>query len=461
MVCLQYEDLREGAMDELYNVGQKVAQENAGVGGIDPAAFAAMGGDPNQLADLLAGGNIEEYLQSYEQMLQEGTAPDFAGGGVMMDQVDHEGGVTTRPEPGFVIKTLDKQAGTKIFINVVASKHVEAPHMKSYTELEGEEGCRVPLSIGTPVEDFDKKGEPCVTYDVVANPEVVDESSREPSFREQVCQLCIAAISQKYKIELDARFKLPKIQYKGTTVQLQRIRKKKESQIQEMRNAESAAPMPGESASRRAAGESMPGAANAGGPQLPDFCTYYSAPGATALKDPFSMDWGSPPEEIAEAAKVPHLSGLDLPCYRVNAFQEKIRGTMRNKADREKEAAGERGEAEAHASAQKATKAMLAKRTCFVQVKLPDLDPHVPSLKQFGLEVSDECMRINFPMLPRSKTAAYASFTIWWPQQFSSAQAFADWDTKAEVLTVALPTEIEVSAEAADAFDQDLLDVVF
>lgn len=65
--------------------------------------------------------------------------------------------------------------------------------MKSYTELEGEQGCRVPLSIGTPVEathwvdkvpshqrfyasvlceDFDKKGEPCVSYDVVANPEV-------------------------------------------------------------------------------------------------------------------------------------------------------------------------------------------------------------------------------------------------------------------------------------------------
>lgn len=61
--------------------------------------------------------------------------------------------------------------------------------MKSYTELEGEQGCRVPLSIGTPVEagdalfsgsdfrdqfcleDFDKKGEPCISYDVVANPE--------------------------------------------------------------------------------------------------------------------------------------------------------------------------------------------------------------------------------------------------------------------------------------------------
>ena len=29
---------------------------------------------------------------------------------------------------------------------------LEAPHMKNYVELEGEQGCRVPLSIGTPVE---------------------------------------------------------------------------------------------------------------------------------------------------------------------------------------------------------------------------------------------------------------------------------------------------------------------
>eukprot|EP00931_Biecheleriopsis_adriatica_P115689 TRINITY_DN91456_c0_g1_i1.p1 TRINITY_DN91456_c0_g1~~TRINITY_DN91456_c0_g1_i1.p1 ORF type:complete len:449 (-),score=123.43 TRINITY_DN91456_c0_g1_i1:95-1441(-) len=448
-------------MDELYRVGQKVAQDNAGFPGMDPGLLAsALGGDanPDQLADLLAGGNMEEYLKSYEQMLQQGTAPDL-GLGQQLDQVDHEGGVTTRPEPGFVIKTKDSNAGTKIFINVVASEHVEAPHMKSYTELDGEEGCRVPLSIGTPVEDFDKKGEPCVTYDVVANPEVVKNSSDEPAFREQVVQLCIAAISQKYKLELDQRFKLPKIKYKGTTVQLQRIRKKKESQIQEMRNAESSAPLPGSSASRRASGDSTaPGGNRGDGPQAPDFAVFYALPNVPPLKDAFSRDWGAPPEDVEEAVKESHLSGLDLPCYRVNAFQEKIRGTMRNKADREKEP---QGEAEAAASASKATREMLAGRTCFVQVHLPDLDAHVPSLKQFGLEVSDECMRLNFPMLPRSKTSAYSHLTIWWPQLFCSAQAAADWDPKADMLTVCLPAESEVATQGEDTFDQDLLDAVF
>eukprot|EP00434_Breviolum_minutum_P043420 symbB.v1.2.038706.t1/scaffold6130.1/size20737/2 len=129
------------AMDELYNIGQKVAQ-----GGQLPDG--AMG-DPEQLAKLFQGANMEEYLQSYEKMLQEGIAPEMSA---PLDQVDHEGGITTRPEPGFVVKAKDSVSGTKIFINIVSSPHIEAPHMKSYTELEGEQGCRVPLSIGTPVE---------------------------------------------------------------------------------------------------------------------------------------------------------------------------------------------------------------------------------------------------------------------------------------------------------------------
>jgi len=445
-------------MDELYNVGQKVAQDNAGVGGLGGAGGAPdlAGMDPAALEALLSGGNMEEYLQSYEKMLQEGSAPDLGAMGPMLDQVDHEGGITTRPQPGFVIKTRDNQVGTKIFINVVGSEHVEAPHMKSMPEMEGEEGCRVPLSIGTPVEDFDKKGEPCVTYDVVTNPEVLENSATEPAFREQVVQLCIAAVAQKYKLELDQRFKLPKIQYKGTTVQLQRIRKKKESQIQEMRDANSDAPQPGQSASRRASGESGPRQASSDGPGAPDFCIYYSLPGSNSVSDAFERDWGAPPEDVQEAAKAQELSGLDLPCYRVDNFAEGIRGTMRNRAQRQ----AEESEEDSAVSAKKATREMLQGRTCSVQVRLPDLDPHVPSLKQFGLEVSDECMRITFPMLPRSKKVAYAPLTVWWPEHFCSAQAAAFWNPKLDILTVLLPTGSDEPAEAA-AFDTELLDAMF
>ena len=39
----------------------------------------------------------------------------------------------------------------------------------------------------------------------VANPETVMECSKTPAFRESVVNLCIAAVCQKYKVELDQR----------------------------------------------------------------------------------------------------------------------------------------------------------------------------------------------------------------------------------------------------------------
>merc|ERR1719343_1567058 len=139
--------------------------------------------DPSIEELLAGGGDIEQYLQSYEQMLSEGLVQQQAP---QLNQVDPEGGITVRPDPGFVVKTREVSSGMKVFLNIVSNEHVEAPHMKSFAELEGEEGCRVPLSVGTPVEDFDKKKEPCVTYDLVANPTVVQECQSTPAFKETV-----------------------------------------------------------------------------------------------------------------------------------------------------------------------------------------------------------------------------------------------------------------------------------
>jgi len=449
-------------MDDLYRVGERVAQENAGFpgagfpggglppgfpGGGLPPGFPG-GGEGQSLEELLGGGaDIEEYLQSYEQMLQDGTMPQQ---GPQLNQVDAEGGITVRPDAGFVVKTRDIQSGMKVFLNIVSNEHVEKPHMKSLAELEGEEGCRVPLSIGTPVEDFDKKQEPCVTYDLVANPDVVKECKELPQFRDSLVQLCFAAIAQKYKVELDMKYKLPKMIYKGNTIQLQRLRVKKDSQIEEV-------------AGERVAGDESTQEGAASGPKRPDFVVYYAnsevMEKGEPLLDGFAQEWGAAPEEIADADCMTYLSGWDLPIYRVNAFQEKIRGTMKNRQDREK------AEAEAVAEDQvepgvKETRQMLRGRTCVVQVKMPDLDRQTPALKQFNIEVSDECLRLTFPQLPRvAKQSDYLTLTVWWPRNsFHSIEATAAWNAKADVLTVTLPTE---TPESASSFDQELLDVMF
>merc|ERR1711920_143195 len=118
---------------------------------------------------------------------------------------------------------------------------------------------------------------------------------------------------------------------------------------------------------------------------------------------------------------------------------------MKNKAEREN--ATDRSE---DSPGENETREMIAGRTCIVQVRLPDLDQHVPALKQFGVELSDECMRVTFPPLPRSnKTAAYAPLVVWWPRMFSSTQASARWNPKVDILTVSLPTEEPAESAAA------------
>jgi len=288
---------------------------------------------------------------------------------------------------------------------------------------------------------------------LVAAPDVVKECKDTPNFRDTIVQLCMAAIAQKYKVELDPKYKLPKMTYKGDVVQIQRIKVKKESQIQEV-------------ASEVTDASSKQEMKDAKGPKRPEFCIYYAKAQEEgddtprALPYGFGRDWGAPPEDVTDASDRDFLNGVDLPVYRVNAFAERVRGSMRNQKDKEKAEEEEAKEAKDGNPAERETKKMLHGRTCIVQVRMPELDKHTAALKQFNVEVSDECLRIAFPQLPRAKGTAYAPLTVWWPCHFHSSQATADWDTKADTLVVTLPTEAP-AVEGAEFFDQDLLDAVF
>lgn len=400
--------------------------------------------DAGQLAEMLGSStqDIEEYLQSYENMLSEGMVPEPLQQ-IPLNQVDREGGITVRPTPAFVVKTRDKQTGQKVFLNITFNENVEAPHTKSLVELEGEEGVRVPLSVGPPIEDFDKKQEPCIVYDLVANPETVEECRKTPQFRDMVVQLCIMAVAQKYAVDLDTKCRLPKMKYKGSTVLLQRLKKKQESGIQEVSSKNWADSVAVHDEERKKSSG-----------RCPLFNVFYAKSSEERFNS-FMADWDLPPDSAVEAAKIDNLCGFDLPCYRVNEFKERVRGSMRNAAEKQ---ALENEVGEVGYNAKKDTAEFLANRTCFVQVKLPDLDEHIAALKQFAVDVSDECLRLSFPLLPRLGHAAYSPLSIWWPQPFDSAKAQAYWDSEEDMLTVCLPAEMpEVSCD----FDQQLLDVIF
>jgi len=156
-----------------------------------------------------------------------------------------------------------------------------------------------------------------------------------------------------------------------------------------------------------------------------------------------------------------HIYGLDLPVYRTDEFRERIRGSMKSEAERQSsdEQQPEKADSTPFLPGVAETREMLFGRTCVVQLWLPELDRHTPALKQLRLEVSDECLRVLFPLLPRIAHAAYAPLTIWWPQHFWAEQASADWDPKTDTLTVTLPTS--APEQVASGFDQELLDALF
>lgn len=51
-------------------------------------------------------------------------------------------------------------AGLKLFLNICTHEMVEKPHIQSIVpegQTEPEEAMRIPVSVGPPIEDFDKK----------------------------------------------------------------------------------------------------------------------------------------------------------------------------------------------------------------------------------------------------------------------------------------------------------------
>jgi hypothetical protein len=182
---------------------------------------------PEQLDELMQqmSGGLDDKMKD---QLKKGLNP-------VLNEVDSEGGVTVQPTPGYVVKTEDMQSGQKIFINVCCSDFVEKPHEKSLPDKSDEMGIRVPLSVGTGEEDFDKQNNPCVTYDVVLNPNSIIAGEEDPNFKHMVVQLAMGSIAQKYSLALNPKYRLPKLKYKGgAATRLQRLRVKKESQIEEV-----------------------------------------------------------------------------------------------------------------------------------------------------------------------------------------------------------------------------------
>lgn len=102
--------------------------------------------------------------------------------------------------------------------------------------LDAQQGdtLRFPLSLGPLRRDLDKKGEPCMTFDVILNLDVIKQAQAYRQLKVFLIELALSWIDHRHQLQLDKKFKLPKMKYKGEMVQSQHIRVKRKALVTEL-----------------------------------------------------------------------------------------------------------------------------------------------------------------------------------------------------------------------------------
>ncbi len=92
------------------------------------------------------------------------------------------------PTEQYVIKTKDKNSGTKVFINMCSSDKLEKLSMESTKGPDGKAGksVQIPLSLSQKKTGQDKSGKAAWVWDFVVHPHTLDMAQRNPAIKKLV-----------------------------------------------------------------------------------------------------------------------------------------------------------------------------------------------------------------------------------------------------------------------------------
>lgn len=151
------------------------------------------------------------------------------------------------PDKGIVLKFFDRHSGEKIFVNVVKHPGVDHPEEKLLVDMDNQAGLRIPMSMGRVREDSDKsnfwnlflEGTPCKVIDVVMNDRIIETAEKNSDIFFFMAQIISNYLLEKHKIAVVEDSKninytdvvKVNMKYKGTTVEIQRIRARKSPKI--------------------------------------------------------------------------------------------------------------------------------------------------------------------------------------------------------------------------------------
>lgn len=155
------------------------------------------------------------------------------------------------------MKTAD-DTGRKVFINICSSEKVQAPEswedgvmpesvknsLNNMEELENSQdvqALRIPLSLSEQRNDYDKHGQECTVFDCVFSDKVMSEATTFRPMKVFVIECAMGWIQHKCKVQLDQKFKLPKLKYKGDVIHEHRVRKQQKPLVTEVTDVTDAA----------------------------------------------------------------------------------------------------------------------------------------------------------------------------------------------------------------------------
>jgi len=177
------------------------------------------------------GGMSEEGLQSLAAELEEAKqsgagAEEIAK--LLGQPTDQDGAAPAKarrikPEGVMCIKTWNVDE-KKVFFNLCTSTSIDPPEL---VMRDGQEQTRLPMSLGAPCEDVDHKGDACTVYDIIFNPEALEQN--DATFTQFIVELCMMRVEEKYpdRPKLNAKRnwkKLRQKEWKGRELQEQSIR---------------------------------------------------------------------------------------------------------------------------------------------------------------------------------------------------------------------------------------------
>lgn len=148
------------------------------------------------------------------------------------------------------MKTAD-DTGRKVFINICSSEKVQPPeswedgvmpdsvrnslnNMEELGNSQDVQALRIPLSLSEQRNDYDKHGQECTVFDCVFADKVIKEATSFRPMKVFVIECAMGWIQHKCKVQLDPKFKLPKLKYKGDVIQEHRVRKQHKSLVTEV-----------------------------------------------------------------------------------------------------------------------------------------------------------------------------------------------------------------------------------